>query len=231
MNILDFVLIAIFIACVINSYYKGFFKEILGIVSFILSIVFFYILYPIVNNWLLKSIFLKKVKDWVIHDLNLVDFVTTTQEDVIATIQTLNVPQIIKDVLIKNNNEVYYKIFNVNSVVEYIANFIAIIIISLITVFVLIVVVSIVMRIVFKKINILCKLPVLGKFDKIGGIIIGIVKGLFTLWIVCIIILILSIFPQLSFLKDQFDGFLTEPLIRDNILSKLLLKLILGIIS
>ena len=231
MNILDFILIAIFIACVINSYYKGFFKQAFDILGFIIGIAFFAILYPIINNWLLKSTFLSKVKDWVISDLHLAQFVATTQEDIVSGIQNLNAPEIIKELLIKNNNNAFYELFGVDNVVEYIANFVAMIVISLVTVFFVVLVVDIIITILNKTNNIASRLPVLGKLDKIGGIILGIINGLFTLWLLGIIILVLSVFPQLSFLKGQLDGFLTGPLINDNILSKLLLNLILGIIN
>lgn len=231
MNILDFILIAIFIACTVNGYYKGFFKEVFDILGFVLGIVIFTVLYPMINNLLLKSSFLEKVKSWVIYDLKLGEFVATTQEEIVAGIQNLNTPKIIKELLIENNNEVFYNLFNANTVVDYISNFIAVIVISLITVFVVVLVVSILVTIISKSTNFLSKLPVLGKFDKVGGVGLGVLNGLFTVWLVGMIILVLSVFPQLSFLKGQLDGFLTEPLINNNALAKGLLNLILGIIK
>ena len=231
MNILDFVLIAILIACIINGYYKGFFKEVFDIVGFILGIIIFTVLYPIVNNWLLQSSFLEKVKNWVIYDLKLAQFTATTQEEIVAGIQGLNVPQIIKDLLVENNNEVFHKIFNATSIIDYISNFVAMVVISLITVFFVVLIVSILVTILSKTTNFLSKLPILGKFDKIGGVGLGVLNGLFTIWLVGIIILVLSVFPQFSFLKGQLDGFLTGPLVNNNTLVKALLNLILGIIS
>lgn len=231
MNILDFVLIAILIACIVNGYYKGLFREVFDILGFITGIIIFTIIYPIINKWLLQSSFLQKVKDWVIYDLKLADFVATTQEDIIASIQALNAPQIIKDLLIENNNEVFYKMFGVNNTVDYIANFVAMIVISLITVFFVVLIVSIIVTIVSKTTSVLSKLPVLGKVDKIGGVGLGVLNGIFTVWLIGIIILVLSVFPPLSFLKGQLDGFLTGPLINNNTLAKALLNLILGIIS
>ncbi len=231
MNILDFILIAIFIACIVNGYFKGFFKEIFDIISFIIGLLLFSLIYPMINKWLLQSSFLEKVKTWVIHDLKLADFVVNTQEDIILGIQNLNVPQIIKNLLIENNNEVFYNMFNTNNVVEYIAKFISIIIIGLITIFIVIILVNILITILSKSTKFLSKLPILGKFDKIGGIGLGILNGIFTILIISMIILVLSLFPQLSFLKNQLDGFVTNTLINDNILIKALLKLILGIIN
>ncbi|WP_250277969.1 CvpA family protein [[Clostridium] colinum] len=231
MHILDFILIAIFIACIINGYYKGLFREIFDIIGFVLGIVIFAIIYPIINNALLKSTFLTKVKDWVVYDLKLGQFVTTTQEDIVAGIQSLNVPNIIKDLLLENNNEVFYNVFGVKNVVDYISTFVGVIVISLITVFVVILIVSILMSILSRTTNFLSKVPVLGKFDKIGGVCFGVLNGIFTIWLVGIIVLVLSVFPPLSFLKGQLDGFLTEPLINNNILVKALLNLILGIIN
>lgn len=231
MNVLDIMLIIILIGCIINGYYKGFFKEVFDIISFILGIITFTIIYPVINKWLLQSPFLQKVKDWVIYDFNLAEFTATTQEDIIQGIQNLNLPQMIKNLLIENNNEVFYKIFNVDNTVDYIAKFIAIVIISLVALFIVVILVGIITALAFKSIKSLSKMPYLSKFDKIGGIGCGILNGIFTIWIIGIIILLLSSFPALAFLKEQLDGFLTGSLINNNILLKALLNLILGIIS
>lgn len=231
MNVLDIVLIVILIGCIINGYYKGFFKEVFDIISFILGIIIFTIIYPVINKWLLQSSLLQKIKDWVIYDFNLAEFTATTQEDIIQGIQNLNLPQIIKNLLIENNNEVFYKIFNVDNTVDYIAKFIAIVIISLVSLFIVILLASIITAIASKSIKSLSKMPYLNKFDKIGGIGCGILNGIFTIWIIGIIILLLSSFPPLAFLKGQLDGVLTGSLINNNILLKALLNLILGIIS
>lgn len=231
MHILDFVLIAILIACIVNGYFKGFFKAIFDILGFVIGIVLFMAIYPAINKWLLQSSFLPKVKDWVIYDLKLADFISTTQEDVISGIQSLNAPKIIKDLLIDNNNEIFYTIFKVNDPKEYIANFVAMIIISLMTIFLVILIVSIIIAIISRTTNFLSKLPVLGKFDKIGGVALGVINGMFTVWLIGLIVLILSVFPQFSFLKEQLDGFLTYPLINNNFLIKAILNLIIGIIN
>ncbi len=231
MNILDFILIVIFISCLINGYRKGFFRKLFDLLAFIIGIIIFNFLYPIINSYLIKSNVFKEIKNWVIYDLNLDSFTAKTQEEIVANIQNLELPNIMKNLLIENNNEVFHKIFKVDNVVDYIANFITTIIINFLASIIVIIVTFIIIKILSKTTSIISNIPVLSTFDKISGLVIGGLIGIVIILALCLILVILSIFPQFAFLKSQFNGILTEPIINDNILIKALLNLILGVVK
>ncbi len=199
--------------------------------GFVIGIIVFNYLYPIINGWLLKSNIFEKVKNWVIYDLKLADFTYKTQEEILSNIEKLDLPKIMKKLLIENNNEVSHKIFGVDNVVDYIGNFITMAIISFLTAIILIICIVIAMKILSITSHILSKIPILGTFDRIAGLLIGALSGIIIISIFSFILVALSILPQFAFLKSQFNGILTEPLINDNILIKLLLNLILGVVS
>ena len=101
MNILDIIIIIIFIVCLKNGYYKGFFREVFDIIRFILGIVIFKFLYPIINSCLLKSTFLTKVTDWVICNLKAENTKELTQQGIGSIIDSANIPEIFKKILLE----------------------------------------------------------------------------------------------------------------------------------
>ena len=230
MTILDFVLIAILILCMAIGYFKGLFRQIFNVLSFILGIVLFNVIYPIFNKLMLKSFIFTKVKKWIVYNLNLNDFISSTQESIISKVQDFSIPKIIKDLLIENNNDTFYKIFKVFNPTDYIANFLATIIVSLISVFLVILVVIVIIIILSKTTKLLSKMPISRQVDKIGGLALGTISGLFIIWFLGIIILVLSFFPKFNFLQGQLNGFLTSHLINEEFLLKFILNLILKVI-
>lgn len=210
MNILDCVLIAVLIGFMINGYMKGFFKKIFQILGIVFGLILFKILYPIMNKWLLGSFIFEKTKEFVIKNMQLNTFVDNTKQGIINSIQQLQIPDIIKNMLIQNDN-----IFNTQNVTGYISNFVSNIIINLVTVVLVFLITIICMRILTKTTNFLSRLPVLSFFDRIGGTIVGFIIGAIVVWLLCVIILVLTIFPQFEYLRNQING-VVVPLFIDN---------------
>ena len=52
--------------------------------------------------------------------------------------------------------------------------------------------VSIIMRIIIRCLNLLSRLPVIHTMNKMGGMLVGLLKGLILLWLICIVITIMS---------------------------------------
>lgn len=210
MNILDCVLIAVLIGFMINGYMKGFFKKIFQILGIVFGLILFKILYPIVNKLLLGSFIFEKTKTFVIENMQLNTFVDNTKQGIINSIQQLEIPDIVKNILIQNDN-----IFNTQNITEYISSFVSSIIINLVTVVLVFLLTIVCMRILAKTTNLLSRLPVLSFFDRIGGIIVGFIIGVIVVWLLCTIILVLSIFPQFEYLRNQING-VVVPLVIDN---------------
>lgn len=210
MNILDCVLIAVLIGFMINGYMKGFFKKIFQILGIVFGLILFKILYPIVNKLLLGSFIFEKTKTFVIENMQLNTFVDNTKQGIINSIQQLEIPDIVKNILIQNDN-----IFNTQNITEYISSFVSSIIINLVIVVLVFLLTIVCMRILAKTTNLLSRLPVLSFFDRIGGIIVGFIIGVIVVWLLCTIILVLSIFPQFEYLRNQING-VVVPLVIDN---------------
>lgn len=213
MNILDCILIAVLIGFMINGYMKGFFKKIFQILGIVFGLILFKILYPIVNKLLLGSFIFEKIKTFVIKNMQLDTFVDNTKQGIVNSIQQLQIPDIIKNMLIQNNN--IDNIFNIENITEYISSFVSNIIINLVTVVLVFLITIICMRILAKTTNFLSRLPVLSFFDRIGGMIVGFIIGAIVVWLLCTIILVLSIFPQFEYLRSHING-VVVPFFIDN---------------
>ena len=72
------------------------------------------------------------------------------------------------------------------------------------------------MKIIIRCLNLLSRLPVIHTMNKMGGLLVGLLKGMIILWILCIIITILSgtemggyLFAQINespFLRYIYDN-------------------------
>lgn len=229
MNLLDYILIIIIAIYIINGYFKGLFKELIDIFGFILGLVIFKIIYPSINSEFLNSNFFLKLKNSIAKTFNLLDLKIENIEQSSKIIDTLPIPDIIKSILQKHNTTEFYEKFNVNAPIDYIVNFISIILMVLISIFFIVLIVRILIGILGSFLKLLKNFYLFDKLDKIGGIALGIVNGIFTTWLIGIIIIVLSSFPQFIGLKEQLNGFLAKPLINDNFLVEKLLNLIFRI--
>ena len=61
------------------------------------------------------------------------------------------------------------------------------------------------MKIIIRCLNLLSRLPVIHTMNKMGGLLVGLLKGMIILWILCIIITILSGTEQGGYLFAQIN--------------------------
>lgn len=234
MNILDIVIILVFVGCLVHGYFKGAFQEIFDILGFVLGIILFRLIQPFVNNWFLKSSFYGKIKNWIVIDLNFANLFESVDIDLTnpANIEVLNVPNVIKEQFLKFNNSEFFSSLKAESSADYITGFISTVIVNLISVFFIIILVSIIVSILVRFTKILSKLPKVAKADKIAGVILGGLNGIFTLWLLGVIVILLVLFPQFAWLKDQLNNSaIASPMFENNYLINLLMYLITNILA
>lgn len=259
MNILDFILISILIACIYIGYFRGLFKTVIEFLGFLFGIISFYILYPIINNFLFKT----KIKDFIIDKLSFTDKgqeisnyifnkITNFAEQSISNSNILSFQQDFESLNNNNtNNEILNNFFkpitdNISSLFKNIDNnldnffnnftyqissFIAFIIISIITAIILTILITTINIFLTRLIKSTLKSYIINKFDKIGGICIGAISGLLLIYIITIILYIISIFA--SPLRAHLDGLLAPIIIKNfnGIVLTYIIKLILDFIK
>ena len=112
-------------------------------------------------------------------------------EDNRGVINSLPLPVVVQNVL-ASNDDVQNNMLGVSAVRKYIADSVTGIILNAISFVLVFVGVSIIMRIIIRCLNLLSRLPVIHTMNKMGGMLVGLLKGLILLWLICIVITIMS---------------------------------------
>lgn len=112
-------------------------------------------------------------------------------EDNRGVINSLPLPDVVQNVL-ASNDDVQNNMLGVSAFRKYIADSVTGIILNAISFVLVFVGVSIIMRIIIRCLNLLSRLPVIHTMNKMGGMLVGLLKGLILLWLICIVITIMS---------------------------------------
>lgn len=128
-------------------------------------------------------------------------------------IQELPLPENLKDILIKNNTEQGYNHLVAQSFGEYLSHSIAQMAVGAISLIFTFVLISIAMNILCGVLNSVFSLPVLSFINRMGGAGLGIIQGIFFVWLV---FLIITLFWDAAWAKEAAE------LVQENSLTKYL---------
>ena len=112
-------------------------------------------------------------------------------EDNRGVINSLPLPDVVQNVL-ASNDDAQNNMLGVSAFRKYIADSVTGIILNAISFVLVFVGVSIIMRIIIRCLNLLSRLPVIHTMNKMGGMLVGLLKGVILLWLICIVITIMS---------------------------------------
>ena len=169
------------------GYHKGFVMEALSFLPMLAAMVAVKFLTPMVGMLLRKTPMFGSLADSIGKSMHLDTVMSNaamqTQTEII---QNMHLPDFLKDALLANNNPVIYNLLDVDGLKEYIAGFLANVCINIVSVILVFVVVLFLARFLLKALNLVSKLPILNFFNRSCGMLIGGVKGLFWIWLICI---------------------------------------------
>ncbi len=111
-----------------------------------------------------------------------------TPSDQRAIIESLNLPQSIKEDLLENNNNEIYQILGVDQFADYIGSYLSDLIVRTVGFVILFIVVYVVIRVIMGWLDLIARLPVLSGMNKVAGAVLGGVQGLIFLWIFCLVV-------------------------------------------
>ncbi|MCT4542632.1 MAG: CvpA family protein [Vallitalea sp.] len=229
MTWLDIIVIGIIAVCAIISYQRGLIKTLFSFASLIISVMITMYLYPYVSKFLIKNtgVYIS-IKNSVISLFNLniaTENVGSTGEQ-INFIKQLNIPEQFKHILITNNNSEVYNLLNVNNIGDYIGGLIATLIINVIAFLGVFIVVTILLKLVIGILDLVSKLPILNQINKMGGLIIGAIKGIVIVWILCLVVSVMSTNPKFIQINETLQISQVAKYMYDN---NLLMKFVTNI--
>lgn len=226
------------IGMILYGHYKGFIRLAVSLVALIATLV-------IVNSAMPKvTVFLRDntpVYTWVqqsvektfgldkVKEAGAGDGVPAIQRKVI---ESLNLPEELKGMLIENNNNEVYQMLGVDAFTDYIGDYLANIILSLVGYVVSFLIVYIVIRLIMKALDVVARLPILSGLNRIAGALLGGIQGLLLLWIGFLVLTACSgTVWGMSLIKQIEASSWLSFLYHYNIVSKLVFSIIQGIFS
>lgn len=216
--IIDLIIVAIFVVCIGIGYFKGLTGSLLKIISFVLALVIAFVLFkPVANfvvdhtNW--DENLEKAIKEMLIKENESEEKTQTQEEQSMPDVIT----NYINDAVEKAGTEAK------NMVVESTAREVAVTIINAGVLISLFLISRIILLLVKGLAELLTKLPVIKQFDKLGGILYGLIEALIITYVILAILSFVS--PMLSgtpVMKGVQESYVGSMMYNNNLLLKII---------
>ena len=187
------VILLILILFIWMGYRRGFIREIVSFFFVFLSLSLAWAINPYINDFLISetpvySTIQKTCTDFVQkHSSDLENEMESSSQ----FIDGLNLPEILRKNIEKNNNTENYAELSVNTLTEYVSGYLARTIVNGLSYVLAYILATIGIRIVVYILNLIAGLPILKTANKLTGGLVGFVKGLVFIWILFLILTVL----------------------------------------
>lgn len=106
----------------------------------------------------------------------------------IMIIESAEIPEIYKELLLSNNNDEVYELLGVTTFAEYVAKYLAKIVIDILSFLITFIIVTIVIRALVFALDFVSELPVLGILNRLSGVVVGSSLSLIIVWFIFVLI-------------------------------------------
>lgn len=172
-NIIDIIIAVVLVAFTLAGLRKGLVGNLVGFISLIASIILARILYPVVADLLMSFGVRDYIYGLVIERVNI-------SPDGGMMIEIL--PELIRE-SVKNGAD---------TAIMQITSYITDIILNIVSFLIVLIISRVIIFIVEKTLKIAVKLPVLNGLNKIGGLAVGLLKGIIFVYIISMLIMVIS---------------------------------------
>lgn len=187
------VILLILILFIWMGYRRGFIREIVSFFFVFLSLSLAWAINPYINDFLISE-----TPVYSTIQETCMDFVQKQSSDLENEMESssqfidgLNLPEILRKNIEKNNNTENYAELSVNTLTEYVSGYLARTIVNGLSYVLAYILATIGIRIVVYILNLIAGLPILKTANKLTGGLVGFVKGLVFIWILFLILTVL----------------------------------------
>lgn len=187
------VILLILILFIWMGYRRGFIREIVSFFFVFLSLSLAWAINPYINDFLISE-----TPVYSTIQETCTDFVQKQSSDLENEMESssqfidgLNLPEILRKNIEKNNNTENYAELSVNTLTEYVSGYLARTIVNGLSYVLAYILATIGIRIVVYILNLIAGLPILKTVNKLTGGLVGFVKGLVFIWILFLILTVL----------------------------------------
>lgn len=204
--IIDIVIIAVILFCLYRGYKQGLIGLAFSIVSFIAALIIAFILFVPVSSFVIdKTEFDNNIKNAIVSNFNTEETTESGESNFITTYINEQVDEAkgkTLDVVATEISELCIK--GIVFIGLFIVARIALIFVKAIA-------------------NLIAKLPILNQFNKLGGIVFGLVKGfIITYGVLAILLLVSPMFNDATFFKELNNSFIGGMMYNNNIIVKMI---------
>ena len=218
---IDKIVIVILLIFAVIGYKKGLIRSVVTLLSSVLSLILALFIYPLTNMILKITPLYTSIYNGTLKQVETIDFGKGLQTQGNAILENITLlPEMITEQIKANNNTEMYRLLDVHSLQEYIATFVANIAINLLAIIVTWLIIKVGIMLLSGSLGgIIEHLPVVATFNRAGGLLFGVVKGIFMLSIIGLIIPVFINWPSFMPLYESIEeSVLTKWLYNHNLI-------------
>lgn len=209
--IVDLVILAIIVLCVIVGYVRGLTGALIKILSFVLSIVIAFVLFVPISNLIINNTTIDESIGQSIREMIIANN---------ATEESDNMPTTITDYIGEQVENVTDSARE--AVADTTSREVAITIVKAATWIILFIVARILLILLKFITSLIARLPVIKQFDKLGGVIYGLLEGLIIVYVVLAIISLISPLMNGTLAELIDNSYLGSMMYNNNLLLKII---------
>ena len=156
------------------------------------------------------------------------NLLTMTRVEQTEMIQNLPIPEFLKNLMLNYNNSEGYRKLNVNNFTGYTVQFFANVMLNIVAFIVTLVVVQLIIWTIMTALNIFSRLPIIHLINQLGGLIVGMLQGLFAVWM---LFLVIAIFSGTEIGMMLMNMIVQSPILKPVYESNMFLKIIVQAIA
>ena len=222
MNAIDLAVLVLVALCALAGYRRGLIRTVYRLVSFFIALFLANRLYAPVARMLRGTALFSSIQDSVSTGLNLERFVGEhTAARQAEIIDSLQLPEMLRELLHSFNTPNMYELLQVSTVDEYISGFFANMVINAIAIVSVFVLVLLALSIAGVALDIVGKLPVINTFNNLGGLIVGIGLGAVLAWVSIVVMTLIFSTGSNPEMYDLMRGSLAARWVLDSMMPQL----------
>ncbi len=224
MNIVDLIILIILAACALGGYTKGLIRSVFSLCSFIAAIILTNLFYPTVSLVLKGTALYDSIKSGIFNAINLEEVIQKGEAGVQESLsKAFNLPAWLAEGYVQSNS--VSGSLNLAGLQDNVASYLAQIVINLIAIIIVFVLVNLLLKILGNSLDLISRLPGINFLNKSGGLVIGFLLGIFTVWLLLTISTLFIANPNYSdFMKLLEDSYLVQFFYNTNIFMSMVFK-------
>ncbi len=137
-------------------------------------------------------------------------------------IKQLPVPSVVQKTILNYNNSAGYLALGATSFASYLARFLANGVVNIIAFALTMIIIWLVVRLILGGLNLLARIPIIYEVNRIGGLICGLLQGIFIIWAVMLLLSAVSGTAAGAELLSQADAnILLKPVFESNLFMRI----------